>query len=118
MAHTDERIMTVANGWPMLFFNLLLAAIAIALVIVAAVQTENMRNEAWLWLLLPGGLIAVWAFIFFAGHFTLQPNEARVLILFGAYKGTVTTSGFHWTNPFYTKRRISLRVRNFESGQL
>ena len=43
------------------------------------------------------------------GFFTLQPNEARVLILFGAYKGTCVKSGFHWTNPFYTKKRISPR---------
>ena len=54
----------------------------------------------------------------FGGHFTLQPNEARVLILFGAYRGTVRDSGFHWTNPFNTKRRISLRVRNLLSEKL
>jgi regulator of protease activity HflC (stomatin/prohibitin superfamily) len=52
------------------------------------------------------------------GYFTLQPNEARVLILFGAYKGTVRESGFHWTNPFYTKRRISLRSRNLNGDKL
>jgi len=48
----------------------------------------------------------------------LQPNEARVLILFGAYHGTVRTSGFHWTNPFYTKRKLSLRSRNLNGERL
>jgi regulator of protease activity HflC (stomatin/prohibitin superfamily) len=48
----------------------------------------------------------------------LQPNEGRVLILFGAYQGTIRRSGFHWTNPFYTKKKISLRMRNFNGEQL
>jgi regulator of protease activity HflC (stomatin/prohibitin superfamily) len=66
------------------------------------------------------------------GFFTLQPNEARVLILFGAYRGTVRTSGFHWANPFYARaasrttpgevaartQKISLRARNFNSERL
>ena len=52
------------------------------------------------------------------GYFTLQPNEARVLILFGAYRGTVRVSGWHWTNPLNTKLRISLRARNLESERL
>ncbi len=118
MAHTDERIMKVANGWPRLFFNVALVVGSVALMIVAGVQTENTRNEDWLWLLVPGVLLLILGIIFFAGHFTLQPNEARVLILFGAYKGTVNTSGFFWTNPFYTKKRISLRTRNFDGDKL
>jgi regulator of protease activity HflC (stomatin/prohibitin superfamily) len=52
------------------------------------------------------------------GFMTLQPNEARVLILFGAYKGTVRRSGFHWTNPFYSKKKISLRMRNLNGDRL
>jgi regulator of protease activity HflC (stomatin/prohibitin superfamily) len=52
------------------------------------------------------------------GHFTLQPNEARVLTLFGTYVGTVRDSGFFWTNPFMTKTKISLRTRNLESQRL
>jgi regulator of protease activity HflC (stomatin/prohibitin superfamily) len=52
------------------------------------------------------------------GLFTLQPNEARVLILFGAYRGTKRQSGFHWTNPLNTKRRISLRARNLNGERL
>ena len=63
-------------------------------------------------------LFVLLAFVLLLGHFTLQPNEARVLILFGDYKGTVRENGFHWTNPFYSKTKISLRTRNFDGEQL
>ncbi|WZP00070.1 SPFH domain-containing protein [Isosphaeraceae bacterium EP7] len=52
------------------------------------------------------------------GLFTVNPNEAKVLQLFGNYKGTVREPGLRWINPFFTKTRISLRVRNFESERL
>jgi regulator of protease activity HflC (stomatin/prohibitin superfamily) len=50
------------------------------------------------------------------GLIAVPPNEARVLLLFGEYKGTVRTSGFYWVNPFFSKKKISLRIRNFETG--
>ncbi len=52
------------------------------------------------------------------GFFTLQPNEASVLLLFGNYRGTERHAGFHWTNPFYTKRKVSLRSHNLNSEKL
>ena len=52
------------------------------------------------------------------GVFVVNPNEGRVMQFFGDYVGTVKTAGLRWANPFYTKKRISLRVRNFESGRL
>ena len=52
------------------------------------------------------------------GFFVVNPNEAKVLQLFGSYAGTVKTAGFHWANPLLSKRRISLRVRNFESAKI
>ena len=52
------------------------------------------------------------------GLFVVNPNEGRVVQLFGDYVGTVKTPGLRWANPFYTKKRISLRVRNFESTKL
>lgn len=52
----------------------------------------------------------------FCGLIAIAPNQARVLLMFGEYKGSVIESGFYWVNPFYTKRKISLRVRNFETG--
>ena len=53
-----------------------------------------------------------------AGLFTVEPNQGVVLTLFGKYKGTERDAGLHWTNPFYMKKRISLRVRNFETAKL
>ena len=66
------------------------------------------------------GWIAVFvvALIVSKGVFVLNPNEGKVLQLFGAYRGTARTAGLRWANPFYTKHRISLRVRNFESARL
>ena len=52
------------------------------------------------------------------GFFQVQPNQAQVLQLFGRYSGSVRDAGLRWTNPFYAKHAISLRVRNFESGKL
>jgi regulator of protease activity HflC (stomatin/prohibitin superfamily) len=52
------------------------------------------------------------------GFFMVDPNEARVLQLFGAYVGTAREAGLRWANPFYTKRKVSVRVRNFETGKL
>jgi regulator of protease activity HflC (stomatin/prohibitin superfamily) len=53
-----------------------------------------------------------------AGLFVVNPNEGRVLQFFGDYVGTAKKAGLRWANPLFTKRRISLRVRNFESGRL
>ena len=57
-------------------------------------------------------------FVMLLGLFTVNPNEGRVLQLFGAYRGTVKTPGLRWTNPFYSKHHVSLRIHNFESGKL
>src|SRR5437867_2271463 len=63
-------------------------------------------------------VVIVIAAILLAGVFTVSPNQGRVMQLFGAYKGTAREPGLRWANPFYTKRAISLRVRNFETGKL
>jgi regulator of protease activity HflC (stomatin/prohibitin superfamily) len=52
------------------------------------------------------------------GFFVVNPNEARVVTLFGKYSGSVKDDGFHWANPFFVRRRISLRIRNFESSKI
>lgn len=57
-------------------------------------------------------------FLFVPGFFFVNPNESRVLILFGEYKGTVKANGFFWVNPFFVKKRISLRSRNFDSERI
>lgn len=72
-------------------------------------------------LLLPiiaGAVVFMAWFLVIAGFFTLQPNEAAVIILFGEYKGTVKKAGWHWANPFYTRRKISQRSRNLNGERL
>jgi regulator of protease activity HflC (stomatin/prohibitin superfamily) len=64
------------------------------------------------------GLISMVVGICWVGFFMVQPNNGVVLQLFGHYVGTCREAGLRWTNPFYTKRPVSLRVRNFESGKL
>ena len=66
----------------------------------------------------PARCLLVVAIIACSGFFALQPNEAAVLILFGAYRGTVRDSGFFWTNPFNKKVKISLRARNLNGEKL
>jgi regulator of protease activity HflC (stomatin/prohibitin superfamily) len=65
--------------------------------------------------IIPIGIIL---FVMIFGTFTVNPNEGKVLQLFGRYVGTVKQPGLRWANPFYTKHKISLRVRNFESTKL
>jgi len=65
-----------------------------------------------------GAVLMLAAVLVLAGLFTVQPNEGKVLTLFGRYVGTVRESGLFWANPFLTKRAVSLRVRNFETAKL
>jgi len=62
-------------------------------------------------------IFVVYVFIL-PGFFTIQPNEAMVLILFGKYAGTIKKAGWHWANPFYTKKKISLRSRNINGEKI
>ncbi|MFO7826314.1 MAG: SPFH domain-containing protein [Cyclobacterium sp.] len=61
---------------------------------------------------------ALMFFLILPGFFIVEPNKAMVLLLFGSYKGTVKADGFFWVNPFMSKKKISLRVRNFENKPL
>jgi regulator of protease activity HflC (stomatin/prohibitin superfamily) len=63
-------------------------------------------------------ILGVIVLILWMGFFMVHPNEARVLQLFGDYKGTVLTPGLRWANPFFTKAKVSVRVRNFETDKL
>ena len=129
---SQERTLRALGGFPMLVVNLVLISIG-PIAIAATVQPR------------PGGLIALAMLVSalgvlsMRGLFSLQPNEARVLILFGAYRGTVRDSGFHWANPFYSRSvtrgrsgksatgltgqqwwpsTLSLRANNFNSPTL
>ena len=68
--------------------------------------------------LIVGLLLAFVAFFCLFGLYTVQPNQSAVVSLFGKYIGTVKENGLRWNNPFFSKKKVSLRVRNFESGKL
>lgn len=110
---TQERVVRCVNGWYALVANLVMAAIGpIALVAFfqSAGRFGNGANYAYLAI---GLACSLGAIITLKGFFTLQPNNACVMTLFGAYKGTERESGFHWANPFMSMKKISLRARNF-----
>ena len=84
-----------------------------------------MAADAW-WMstgpapmaMLAGLLAGIVLFVCLFGLYMVEPNQAAVLSLFGKYVGTDRTDGLRWNNPFYSKKKVSLRVRNFESGKL
>lgn len=69
-------------------------------------------------LIVAGILIALLALFLMIGLYMIEPNQAAVLSFFGKYVGTAKDNGLRWNNPFYAKRKVSMRVRNFESGKL
>ena len=103
-----ERNAGAISGWSMLFVNVALLLGAAVWLIRIIVQCAKTNDSSGMWLFFPAILLEILAIILLCGHFTLQPNEARVLILFGAYKGTVRDSGFWWANPFYSRNRARI----------
>jgi regulator of protease activity HflC (stomatin/prohibitin superfamily) len=99
---SHERAVQVTNGWIALPTLLVLLLGDIALFIFAIKDGIETIGQPHVGLLLLSVLLFLVLVVLLTGLFTLQPNEARVLVLFGDYKGTVRTSGFHWGNPFYT----------------
>ena len=106
-APTPELEGQVLNGWLMILLNILWNLGAIALILACIGLAASGRPPAPGWFAL-GPLALAVGIVALCGYFTLQPNEARVLILFGAYKGTARRSGFHWANPFYARTRGAL----------
>jgi regulator of protease activity HflC (stomatin/prohibitin superfamily) len=97
-----EQAVRVKSGWLMLPVLIGLELGCLALFIYSIAVADQYGGHPRWSLFLIGLLGMIVAVISMAGFFTLQPNEARVLVLFGRYKGTVRESGFHWGNPFYT----------------
>jgi regulator of protease activity HflC (stomatin/prohibitin superfamily) len=116
-----EKPTQAYNGWAMLVVTIAIFALGIATFawfIYDAVQAERTHQMPNFYLLV-GSLLIIGLGVFVCfGFFTLEPNEARVLILFGAYRGTVRAAGWHFTNPLNTKLRVSLRARNLEGERL
>jgi regulator of protease activity HflC (stomatin/prohibitin superfamily) len=111
-AANREVVVKAANGWPMLGMSVALGIAGIAGIPFGASQNQPLLMGVAV-------VVAGLASIMLAGLFSLQPNEARVLVLFGNYKGTVRDSGLHWANPFYSKGgKISLRARTLNGDKL
>jgi regulator of protease activity HflC (stomatin/prohibitin superfamily) len=105
-----EKAVRPSSGWVPLVLCLALFAGAPLSFIVAVVAEAPLP---WV----PAALLmAATAFTMLFGFMAVAPNDARVLLLFGEYRGSVKESGFFWVNPFYTKKKVTLRVRNFETG--
>ena len=104
----DETAARTTSGYPMLVVlpvTVLTGVAGAALLSGVAIKILSL-------------VVAVLALICLAGFYMVAPNEGRVLQLFGQYVGTDRALGLRWANPFYSKQRVSLRIRNFESGQL
>ena len=106
-----EKIITSAAGIPVL----------IALLALLLIEVFGLINGARMGspLIAIGSVLAlITTLICLGGFYMVEPNQAAVLSLFGAYRGTVKEQGLRWNNPFYSAKKVSLRVRNFESGKL
>ena len=106
-----EKELRAAAGLPALLFILVLIALSIA----GAIRAGMTQNP---WLGATAAIIIVVSAIALGGLFVVNPGDAKALVLFGDYKGTVKTAGFWHANPFLSKQQISLRVRNFETARL
>ena len=108
---TDERALRGLSGWMLVFL--------IAAVLLGASCGLVMAARAAMPLVMLGmAVVLALDCALIAGLTVVNPNQAKVVTLFGVYKGSIKTPGFWWVNPLTTRRRLSLRVRNFESGKL
>lgn len=108
--NTEKKYMA-PSGMPMLALAICGLAAAIACFVIAGQSRDPVIGFLGL-----GALIT--SIVTLCGLFSVAPGEARVLQLFGDYRGSVRTAGLGWANPFMSKRKISLRIRNFESSRL
>lgn len=101
------------GGFLMLFANILLTLLSIALIVMGILQEPN---EVLMGLLIGiGAVVLVSTFFVWGGFVMLEPGEARVMMFFGEYKGTFTKVGYSWVNPFINTKKLSLRARNLDA---
>lgn len=111
-----EKTLKPGAGWGPLFGCVVLLLGSVPLIFAAIIFGKSYGPMIAIPCVLAAATLALAGFTGLFGLVAVQPNEARVLVLFGEYKGTISESGFYWVNPFYTKKRVSLRIRNFETG--
>jgi regulator of protease activity HflC (stomatin/prohibitin superfamily) len=103
------------NGILMLILNFaLFFAVAYFYVEIISSASDIGGGQVVLWVILNSFLLVLNT-IFWAGFMQIEPNEARVMVFFGKYKGTVKDNGFFWVNPFYSKQKLTLRARNLDA---
>ena len=101
------------GGFPMLFANILLTLLSIALIVMGILHEPN---EVLMGLLIGmGAVVLVSTFFVWGGFVMLEPGEARVMMFFGEYKETFTKVGYSWVNPFINTKKLSLRARNLDA---
>jgi regulator of protease activity HflC (stomatin/prohibitin superfamily) len=105
----SEKAAPVFSGYLMLTIGIILMA-GSAAALYYSTSTDNVIYA------IPFAVLFVVAIGIFSGLFVVNPNDAKVMVLFGKYGGTVRQNGFFWANPFFSKQKISLRARNL-SGQ-
>lgn len=112
---TQEIAYHPRSGWgPLVFCLFLIFAVEPLLILLLATANGNVFQGVAAAILM--AITAIATLIILFGLVAVQPNQARAFLLFGDYRGTVTTSGFFWVNPFFSKKLVSLRIRNFETG--
>jgi len=111
METITEKSANKVNGFIVLFIAIALLVFNIYSLSVG-IRTED---TSILWYFIP---LTILFFISFGGFTVVQPNDSRVLIFFGNYIGTIRESGFWWVNPFTEKRKVSLRIHNFNSDKI
>ncbi len=116
-AMVSEILKPQKSGWIFLFTLIFSLLADIALLVYSIILTDDGYMGA-VWGIFASIFLLIIIIILLCGFFIVEPNEAVVLLLFGKYKGTEKNSGFKWANPFYTKKKISLRSRNFNSDKL
>src|SRR5262245_26288310 len=104
----------VASAWTSLILLPLFPIVAWALVIFRTPTDDRLLG----WSIFGAALLTVFSGICLLGFFIVTPNHSRVLVLFGRYRGTVRQEGFYWTNPFTSKRSVSLRAHNVASEKI
>ena len=107
-----EQSVNALPGALLLVVNITLLIVGLA-ALIRGIEIADATNR-FHWFIVLGPVIEIIGIVCLCGHFTLQPNEARVLILFGAYCGTVRQSGFHWANPFYSRVRARIPLSGHE----
>lgn len=107
-----EKNHTSLPGIPLLLFTLILSLVGLACTLLLVRSGPSFGLFSLLF------ISSTCFMVITSGFYKVEPNQAAVLSLFGRYVGTTRTQGLRWNNPFFSKKKISLRIRNFESGRM